>query len=442
MPDPEQPVVSLVSLGCAKNQVDSERIIASLVQEGFLLAEDPADADIALVNTCAFLESARQETRDVLSELQALKKRSGLRAVVALGCYPSKTGVVPGADALSAFKDYRALPALCRKLLRLPARKARAASPEVLGCGPRLRLGPKEVAYLKISEGCANRCAYCAIPSIRGPLRSRPMADILKEASDLVADGAHELVLVGQDTAGYGLDLKAGKTGLAKLMSGLLGIRGYRWLRLMYAYPSHLSDEVVEYLGQDRVAAYLDLPIQHADDGVLKAMNRPYTGADLKTLIAKLRKKVPEIALRTTCLVGFPGETESAFRNLRDFVQEACFDHLGAFAYSREPGTKAHGLPGQVEEAVKVERLNLLMACQKKASRKAGQARLGKVLEVLVEKAGPRFAVGRSQYQAPEVDGKVLVCGPVSRLKTLQAGMFCRARISSAQDYDLVGRLV
>lgn len=269
------------------------------------------------------------------------------------------------------------------------------------------------------------------------------MKDVLREAQDLVTDGASELVLVAQDTAAYGRDRAgSGRPSLDGLMTGLLGIRGFRWLRLMYAHPAHLTDDIIELLSEKRVARYLDLPIQHADDGVLAAMNRPYGSAHLRGLIAKLRRKVPGIALRTTCLVGFPGETTKAFRNLMDFARESCFDHLGAFAYSREPGTAAARLSGQVDEKTKAERLDRLMSLQKTCSRKAGTARVGQTLEVLVEKVGPESVEGRSQFQAPEVDGKTIVSGSQAGLKRLKPGAFCKAKVTAAKDYDLAAEMI
>ena len=437
------PAVCLVSLGCAKNQVDSERLAAALVQEGFLLAADPADADLALVNTCAFLESARKESRQTLAGLQELKKRSRLRAVVAAGCYPARSGRVPGADLAVPFSGYRHLASLCRKALSLADRPASAEPPEVMGSAPRLRFGLKASAYLKISEGCSNRCAYCAIPAMRGAMRSRPLEAILEEAAELVADGARELVLVAQDTAAYGRDLPRGRPGLAELIRRLLEVPGFRWLRLMYAHPAHLGADVIELLGERRVAKYLDLPIQHADDGVLAAMNRPYTADDVQRLVDRVRERVPGIALRTTCLVGFPGETRQAFRRLLGFVAELGFDHLGAFAYSRERGTPAARARRQVAERTKQRRLAALMRVQKLLADMRGQERVGERLTVLVEdRGGTGPAVGRSQYQAPEVDGKVMITGPHAGLAALVPGQFHRVIVTGARSYNLVARLI
>ncbi len=434
----------MISLGCAKNQVDSERLVGALVQEGFLLASDPADADLALVNTCAFLRSARSETVRTLRGLQALKRSSRLRKVIAAGCYPSSSTRVPGADLVLPFDRYAELVAVCRQALGLPPKDGWAESPEVLGCAPRLRFGDKRTAYLKISEGCDNRCAYCRIPSIRGPMRSRPPEAVIDEALELVADGARELVLVAQDTAAYGRDLPGGRASLAGLMGRLLDVAGYRWLRLMYAHPAHLGDDVLELFGEHRLASYLDMPIQHADDAVLSAMNRPYGERQLRELVEKLRRRCPDIALRTTCLVGFPGEDRAAFRRLLAFVTDAQFDHLGAFAYSPEPGTPAARMKDQNSAAVRNRRLHTLLRVQKLVADMRGQERIGEQLSVLIESpgGGGQAAIGRSQYQAPEVDGKVVITAPHAGLAALGAGRFHRVIVTGAREHNLVARLI
>jgi len=440
-----QPVACLVSLGCAKNQVDSERLAGALVQEGFLLASDPADADLALVNTCAFLKSARRETLGTLAELQALKAGGRLKAVVAAGCYPSSSARVPGADVVVPFERYPDLALICRRALGLPDRPRWAEPPEVMGCSPRLRFGDKTTAYLKISEGCSNRCAYCLIPSIRGAMRSRPAEEIIDEALELVADGARELVLVAQDTAAYGRDLGAGnRMNLAGLMRRLLDVGGYRWLRLMYAHPAHLGDDVIELFGEQRLARYLDMPIQHVDDAVLASMNRPYGEKDLRRLIQKLRARCPELALRTTCLVGFPGETQGAFRRLLTFVSDVQFDHLGAFAFSPERGTPAALMKQRVRTSTRQRRLETLMRVQKLISDLRGQERIGEQLTVLIEQpsTGGHAALGRSQYHAPEVDGKVVITAPHAGLAGLRPGRFHKVIVTGAREHNLVARLI
>ncbi len=438
----EPPVVFMITLGCAKNQVDSERLAGALVGEGFYLTADPTGADLALVNTCAFLESAREETREVLAELQGLKQAGRLRAVLAAGCYPAKTRRIPGADAVVPFKEYSGLANICRKALSLPRRKRQAPAPEVLGSSPRLRFGLKTTAYLKLSEGCSNRCAYCAIPAIRGPARSRPLKDLLAEAGELVADGARELVLIAQDTAAYGTDLAGGRPLLGELMRELLKMRGYHWLRLMYAHPAHLTDDVIELLGERRMARYLDMPIQHADDEVLASMGRGYTADDLRRLIIKVRRSAPRTALRTTCMVGFPGETAAAFGRLRSFLVEAQFDHLGAFAYSPEPGTRAARRKRQVSDRTRHRRLDELMNLQKLIASGRASERIGDSLAVLIESVGAGPALGRSEFQAPEVDGSVIVTRPHAGLAALRPGEFHRAVVTGIHDYDLVARLI
>jgi ribosomal protein S12 methylthiotransferase len=440
--EPEQPVVYMVSLGCPKNQVDSERLAAALAGEGFLLTAHPGDADLALVNTCAFIEEARAETREVLAEMQLLKKKGKLRAVVAAGCYPQRNRQIPGADQVLPFRDYPHLAARCRKALGLGRRKRRAPPPGVLSCAPRLRFGLKSVAYLKISEGCDNSCAYCTIPKIRGRMRSRPMKEVLAEAEELISDGAREIILIAQDTAAYGMDLPGGKPLLAELIRKLLEMPTYHWLRLMYAHPAHLTDEVVELLGEGRFTQYLDMPIQHVDDDVLKAMGRGYDSERLRQLIIRIRTVSPRTALRTTCMVGFPGETPQAYSMLRTFLVEARFDHMGVFEYSPEPGTRAARRKGQVSDRTKHKRREELMGLQKLVASGRGMERIGDQMTVLIESAGGGPAIGRSQFQAPEVDGRMIITRPHAGLAALRPGEFHRVVVTGAYDYDMVARLI
>jgi ribosomal protein S12 methylthiotransferase len=432
----------MVSLGCAKNRVDSERLAGALLSEGFVLTGDAAGADLALVNTCAFIEPARTETRAVLAELQKLKAGGRLRAVVAAGCYPSRWGEVPGADAVVPIEDYPRLVTICRQQLGLPAGHLTAPPPEVMGNSPRLRFGLKTTAFLKLSEGCSNRCAYCSIPSIRGPARSRPPLDVVREAGELVADGAAELILIAQDTAAYGRDLPGGRPLLGDLLRRLLAVPGFRWLRLMYAHPGHLTDDVIEMMGEPRIVPYLDMPIQHADNGVLAAMGRGYTAEDLCRLVLRLRASCPGIALRTTCLVGFPGENAAAFARLRQFLIEVQFDHLGAFVYSPEPDTPAAGLAHRVRSDVAQRRLDEIMQIQKLTGSYRSQERIGQQVTVLVEEAGHGPAIGRYEGQAPDVDGRTIITRPHAALSALRPGEFRRAVLMAAHDYDLVARLI
>jgi ribosomal protein S12 methylthiotransferase len=436
------PAVYMVSLGCPKNQVDSERLAGALVGEGFYLSAEAESADLALVNTCAFLESACEETRRVLAELQEIKARGRLRAVIAAGCYPARTRRVPGADLTLRFAQYPRLAAICRKALGLPRRKRVAPAPGVLSCSPRLRFGLRSTAYLKIAEGCSNCCAYCTIPSIRGPMRSRPMDEVVREAEELVADGARELVLIAQDTAAYGLDGSRGKPALAELLRRLLRVGGYHWLRLMYAHPGHLDEEVLELIGEDRIVEYLDMPVQHADDKVLRSMGRGYTAEQLRGLVFRLRRVMPRIGLRTTCMVGFPGETAAAFSRLRTLLVEARFDYMGAFAYSPEKGTAAARRKRQVSERTKRRRLGELMGLQKLIASGRSVERVGDGITVLIEETGDGPAIGRCQYQAPEVDGRVIVTRPHAAIASLRPGEFRRAVVTAAHDYDLVASLV
>jgi ribosomal protein S12 methylthiotransferase len=440
----DQPVVYMVSLGCAKNQVDSERLAGALVAEGFLLAADPSMADLALVNTCAFLESARQETRQVLAEMQDYKSHGLMRAVLAAGCYPSLEGKIPGADRTIKFKDYAKLAQICRAALKLPKAETQAPAPCVMSTSPRLRFGQPATAYLKISEGCSNVCSYCMIPGIRGKMQSRPEDEIFAEAQELVADGARELILIAQDTAAYGTDSAERKPRLAALMKRLLKIKDFRWLRLMYAHPGHITPELLELFNEERVADYLDMPVQHAHPRILSAMNRNYTSRDVMDIVEEIRRRSPKTALRTTVMVGFPGEKSADLDHLKALLIDGEFDHVGAFAYSPEKGTSAESMTDQVSERTKKKRLREILSLQKLISAGRSMQRIGDQIQVLVEEVPylPGTAYGRSQYQAPEVDARVILTRPHAALATLAPGQFVEAVVTSISGPDLVARLL
>jgi ribosomal protein S12 methylthiotransferase len=466
----------MVSLGCAKNTVDTERVLGMLAERGFVISADPGLADVVLVNTCAFIAPAREETESTLGEL------ARDRPVVAIGCYPKRFGrrKLPGVAASVPFEAYDDLPAICERLagrkcplgpqssktlrsrtasprplgqagpsrepdLRRPksaeraVARSRSKSSECFDRSPRLRIGSPATAYLKIAEGCSNRCSYCAVPAIRGELRSVPIEKLLDEAEGLVDIGARELCVIAQDTASYGLDLY-GKPRTHELLRKLCEVRKLRWVRLMYVHPAHLTDEILEVVaGERKVCSYLDLPVQHASSRMLGRMGRFHDGPFLRGLLERIRARVPGVALRTSVIVGFPGEGQLEFRELLDFVREAAFDHLGAFCYSRESGTRSARLGGRVAAATARARRDKIMRAQQRVAFEKLDARVGgtetAMLELPTRERGMWLA--RTRREAPEVDGTVLVKGAP---RDAAPGRFVRVRIEARSGYDLVAR--
>ena len=445
----------LVNLGCPKNTVDSEGILGTLALAGFRFVEDPAAADVCLVNTCGFLDASRREAAEVLEDLAARRGRKGHPLLVATGCLVERIGgakeldpFLEAADARVGFADYARLPDICRNLLA--GKSAIARSGGYAGRAlpktyldwldrPRMRIGSEASAYLKIGEGCSNCCAYCSIPLIRGRRASRPMAAILKEARDLVSAGAKELILIAQDTTAYGMDF-AGEPQLAALLKELLNMPGERWLRVMYAHPKHLTAEILEAMAADvRVCPYLDLPLQHVNDKMLKRMGRGYGRARVETALAQIDRLLPGAALRTTFIVGHPGEGEKEFAELLEFVEEGRFDHLGVFCWSPEPGTVSAGMADRVPAPAAEARRDRLMAAQAKVSAARLEARRGEKTPMLRERREADGWPGRTRWQAPEVDGETVLedAGPDA-----QAGDFAKVRIARTGPYDCRARRV
>jgi len=449
----------LLTLGCPKNTVDSEGMAMLLGQAGYRGTATPDDADILLVNTCGFLAAAEEESLATLRDL-AQRKRPG-QTLIAAGCMAQRAGArivqeVPGVDGLLGTRRWmeivpfiQALRADTGQRGRLFGRYALLGDPEqpALAATPRPPVTSGS-AYLKISDGCNAPCAFCSIPTFKGKLRSRPQPGIVAEAQALVAGGAHEIILIAQDTTDYGRDLGAAD-GLPGLMRAILDATpDLRWLRLMYAYPGHVSERLIEVLASDpRVCHYLDIPLQHGDPGVLRRMFRPSNTDKLIETFAQMRAAMPDMALRSTFIVGYPGETEQEFRGLLRFLEAIQFDKVGVFTFSPEPGTPAHDLPGQVAEEVKRQRYERMMAAQQRISLARNQAQVGRELDILVEShgelsdrpAGGRkkpVSLGRSYRDAPEVDGLVVIPG------TLPIGQMARARITGAMEYDLMGEAV
>ncbi len=424
------PKLFIVSLGCPKNLSDSEVMAGELAAAGWELVPSEEGADAALLNTCAFLGSAVRESEGEIRRLLRLKARGRLSKVLVAGCLVEREKEAllekfPGIDALVGVNALsRAAEAIAAGRSYILAADTRIDSPRV-----KARLTAPHSAYLKIADGCGNRCAYCLIPSIRGPFRSKPFESVLEEAARLAASGAVEISLIAQDTTSYGLDLY-GKPRLAGLLKELVKIQGVRWWRLMYVYPERVTKELLGVMKTNKsVVRYLDMPLQHISDPVLRRMNRSSTAASIKTKIAELRRAMPDIALRTNFIVGFPGETAADFKRLLAFVKEAGFDNVGVFGYSREPGTAAADLPDQVPGGVKAERADALIRAQSAVVDRINAGLRGSTLELLMD--SPRF--GRTYRDAPEIDGRVEVEPAPGR--KLKAGGFVNARILSATGY-------
>ena len=439
--------VGMVSLGCAKNQVDGEVLMASLKNAGFEPVDDAALADIAIVNTCGFIESAKRESIEEILELATLKKEGRIKKLVVTGCLSERYQKemhqeLPEVDAVIGIGANGDIAPLLQKMVEEDTYVESFPEKEKMPlCGDRVLTTPSYFAYVKIAEGCDNRCSYCAIPLIRGGYRSRTMESIEEECRALVADGAKELILIAQDTTRYGIDLY-GKYSLAPLMERLCKIEGLHWLRVLYCYPDSITDELLEVMArEEKIEPYIDLPLQHASGKVLRAMNRRGDRQSLTALLKKVREKVPGVILRTTLITGFPGETEEDFTQLAEFVKDIRFERLGCFAYSQEEGTPAAQLPDQIDGEVKEHRAEILMDDQMAIMDQQGQALLGQTLEVLVE-GFDRWAecwFGRSYRDAPDIDGKVFFTAPGKRPRL---GSFVKVKITESMDADLTGELV
>lgn len=443
--------VFLLSLGCAKNLVDSECMSQLLREAGFLMVDDPGQADVLVVNTCGFIESAKKEAIDSILQLAEYKQPAGrARYLIVAGCLSQRYAVdilaqMPEVNAVLGTADYKRIRDVILQLDRETVQPADQI-PDLPGPGgslehlsiPRQPSTPGNYAYIKVAEGCSNHCAYCAIPGIRGPFISRPFEDIVAEAVRLSTAGYDELILIAQDTTRYGLDLY-GRRRLPELVRALCQIPEVRLVRILYVYTDGLTDELIDCMASEsKVAHYLDLPIQHAADPVLRAMNRRDTKASIRATIQKLRQAMPDLVLRTTVLVGFPGETDADFAELQDFLREIRFDRLGCFVFSAEEGTVAAGLKPKVKKSVAQNRMKTIMALQQEICLAANQKRLGQVLDVTLESVSDDgvFYKGRSFAEAPEVDPVIWVAA--SRAD-LMLGQTLPVRIVDAGEYELTG---
>ena len=437
--------VGFISLGCPKNQVDAELMLAQLDEAGFEITGTAYEADVVVINTCGFIEAAKQEAIDNIFEMVELKNEGDLQAIVVTGCLAQRykdeiLEEIPEVDAVIGLGDNMNIAEVCRKVLEGEKYSCFPSKYLLPLNGQRLLTTPEHYAYLKIAEGCSNCCTYCAIPSIRGRYRSREMSDILDEARALAQSGAKELIIVAQDTTKYGIDLY-GELRLPQLLRELSKIEEIKWLRLLYCYPDSITDELIEEIAEnDKVCAYLDLPLQHADENVLKRMNRTGTKAELLDLVRKLRRRIPDIVIRTTFITGFPGESEEEFNNLAEFVKEAEFDRLGCFAYSAEEGTKAADMPDQVDEQTKIDRGDIIMQQQFDIFERKLEEKIGNTYEVVVEgyDGYTDCYFGRSYMDAPEIDSIVYFTSSVA----LEDGEFVRIKIINYKDYDLIGECI
>lgn len=435
--------IALVSLGCDKNRVDGEVMLGLLERAGYQITAEP-EADIILVNTCAFIQDAKQESIEAILETARYRGNGRCRVLLATGClaqrYPDELlRDIPELDGVVGTGEVGRVVDIVRRAAT--GERVREVGPpgflgrEVL---PRVPSGSPFTAYLKISEGCDNRCLYCVIPQLRGPYRSREASVLVREARALAARGAREIVLVAQDTTRYGSDLKE-RTSLTDLVSRLAALEGVAWIRLLYCYPSGITFELVELMAREpRLCRYLDIPLQHASDRVLRRMGRSTMSYDLRKLILFLRSAIPGLTIRSTFMVGFPGETEADFEELLGFLKAMKLDRAGFFAYSREEGTPAARMPDQVPPEVKRERLERAAAVQREVSRALNRARVGSEVTVLVEGRKGEQYYGRSEADAPDIDGRVFL----SAASDLEPGTFVRARITGAGPYDLRARVL
>ncbi len=438
--------VGMVSLGCSKNQVDAERMLYKIQKAGYQLIEDAALADIAIINTCGFIESAKQEAIETIFEFVALKNEGRIKKIVVTGCLSERyreevSELIPESDAVVGIGCNEDIVSVLEKIMEGERVEAFDDKEKLSLTGGRVLTTLSFTSYLKIAEGCDNRCSYCAIPDIRGRFRSVPMENLLDEARKLASQGVRELNVIAQDTTRYGIDLY-GKYMLPELLTELCKIEELKWIRILYCYPERITDELLDVMAkEDKIVKYIDLPIQHCDDAILKAMHRQGTEASLREVIKKIRDKVEGIVIRTTLITGFPGETEEQFNRLAEFVNEMEFDRLGCFPYSEEEGTPAAEMECQVDEEVREHRAEIIMEQQSVIAEKKNNALIGKTLEVVTE-GFDRYGecwFGRSAADAPEIDGKIFFTAPD---KKPFPGCFVKVRIDDVLDYDLIGEIV
>ena len=445
--------IGVVSLGCPKNLVDSETMLGLIHEEKYEITNDPSEAEIIIVNTCGFIESAKEESINTILQMAEYKKSGSCKYIIVTGCLSQRYAEelfneLPEADAIAGVEVYDEIGSIIKRVMNGERFiMLERSKPDVIYTTketflPRILTTPSYTAYLKIAEGCDNCCSYCAIPKIRGPYRSKPMEQVLKEAKALADNGVKELIVVAQDTTRYGEDLPGGKLLLADLLKELYKIESLKWIRVMYCYPNNFTDELIEtFASLDKVCKYVDLPLQHASNRLLASMNRYDTREEVETLLAKLRKRIPGIVIRTTFIVGFPGETDADFEELKEFVEQQRFEDAGVFAYSQEEGTVAGAMPNQIPDEIKQERYHELMALQAQISEEIHKDTEGQTLEVLVEgieEDGSGLHYGRSYREAPDIDGLVFIENPGD----IKPGCFVKVNILQGFTYESVGERI
>lgn len=445
--------IGVVSLGCPKNLVDSETMLGLIHEENYEITNDPSEAEIIIVNTCGFIESAKEESINTILQMVEYKKSGSCKYIIVTGCLSQRYAEelfseLPEADAIAGVEVYDEIGSIIKRVMNGERFiMLERSKPDVIYTSketflPRILTTPSYTAYLKIAEGCDNCCSYCAIPKIRGPYRSKPMEQVLKEAKALADNGVKELIVVAQDTTRYGEDLPGGKLLLADLLKELNKIESLKWIRVMYCYPNNFTDELIEtFASLDKVCKYVDLPLQHASNRLLASMNRYDTREEVETLLAKLRKRIPGIVIRTTFIVGFPGETDADFEELKEFVEQQRFENAGVFAYSQEEGTVAGAMPNQIPDEIKQERYHELMALQAQISEEIHKDTEGQTLEVLVEgisEDGSGLHYGRSYREAPDIDGLVFIENPGD----IKPGCFVKVNILQGFTYESVGERI
>jgi len=442
--------IGIKSLGCPKNFVDTEIICGKLKEKGYQISEKIDNSDIVIINTCSFIRDAVEESIEEILNLVKLKEEGKIKHIIVTGCLPQRykddnlNQELPEVDAFLGVENFLDIDNVIKSVLQGEQIYKIVPEPKFIynHNTPRTILTPKHYAYIKISEGCQNNCFYCLIPKLRGTYRSRKMEDIIEEVKMLSEkQSISEIILIGQDTTLYGIDLY-GEYKLAELLKklSLLKLNNLKWIRLLYTHPAHYNDELIEAVAHyPKICTYLDLPLQHISDKILKRMNRPIKKREAILLINKLRDSIPNLTLRTTFIVGFPGETDKDFEELLNFVKEFRFERLGVFVFSREEGTPAYDFPRQIPMRIKKERLKELMLAQQAISKEINSSYLGKEIEVLVDgiKSGkPKIAIGRTIGDAPEIDGKVIIRGDGA-----QAGKIVKVEVTEASEYDLVGEI-
>jgi ribosomal protein S12 methylthiotransferase len=445
---PQKTTLGFVNLGCTKNQVDAEIMLGSLAASGFELSADPDRAEVVIINTCGFIEEAKQESINAIIEHGGLTKSGSCRVLIAAGCLAQRyqgelLEELPELDGVVGTGEIGRIADICRTLLAPKKRRRRvfiSPPPHLYDeMAPRVRLGKPHSAYVKIAEGCNRNCAFCAIPIMRGRQRSRPIESIVAEAAQLAAEGVRELNLISQDTVNYGVDLGL-RQGFTALLKQLVKVKGLRWIRPFYLYPQQVTDELIAlYAGEETLAKYIDMPFQHINDAMLKRMHRLGGKADITRLVEKFRAKIPGLTFRTAFIVGFPGETDEAFDELKAYVGDMEFDRVSVFLYSDEEGVPSEQMDGKVDRSMMRERQNELLAVQEPISLARSRALVGRTLEVLVDGVSEEtehLLEARHEGLAPEIDGVVYINDGVAK-----AGDLVKAEITDATTFDLVGRI-